>query len=105
MVDHEADGDKGLVQAITNQYDALVIGHEGYLTPAGQNTKQHTFGATFERNIDHAVLNPQAEEKNLKQLQHYLLQLAVSFVDFESGHAALRMTPLDRFPYVGTARY
>ena len=77
------------------------IGHEGYLTPASDNTGQLTFGASFERNVNEVSLSPEADKQNLEQLWKYLPQLADSFIDISSAHAAIRMTTPDRFPYVG----
>jgi tRNA 5-methylaminomethyl-2-thiouridine biosynthesis bifunctional protein len=77
------------------------IGHEGYLTPVSDTTSQLTFGASFERNINDTELNTETDKNNLEQLSKYLPQLADSFVDINSAHAAIRMTTPDRFPYFG----
>lgn len=77
------------------------IGHEGYLTPISDTTSQLTFGASFERNIEHAELSVAIDNVNLKQLGKYLPQLADSFIETNSAHVAVRMTTPDRFPYVG----
>jgi tRNA 5-methylaminomethyl-2-thiouridine biosynthesis bifunctional protein len=76
-----------------------VIGHEGYLTPSVNG--QHIFGATFERNIDQAVLKPQAETLNQQQLNQYLPEFYNTLGEIKSSHAAIRMTTPDRFPYAG----
>ena len=84
-----------------------VIGHEGYLTPAVHG--QHIFGATFERHIKQATLNPQADTINQQQLHQYLPDFCDSLGAIKSSHAAIRMTTPDRFPYAGglinTVRY
>jgi tRNA 5-methylaminomethyl-2-thiouridine biosynthesis bifunctional protein len=76
-----------------------VIGHEGYLTPAIDN--QHTFGATFDRDNNNPTLNPEADDKNLQQLEKYLPDFINELSSFKSAHAAVRMTTPDRFPYCG----
>lgn len=76
-----------------------VIGHKGYLTPAING--QHIFGATFERNIDRAILTPQADASNQQQLKQYLPDFDESLGVIKSSHAAIRMTTPDRFPYAG----
>jgi tRNA 5-methylaminomethyl-2-thiouridine biosynthesis bifunctional protein len=76
-----------------------VIGHKGYLTPAIDG--QHIFGATFERNIDQAILKPQADSLNQQQLNQYLPQFYDSLGEIKSSHAAIRLTTPDRFPYAG----
>ncbi len=76
-----------------------VIGHEGYLTPAINN--QHTFGATFERNINQPEITPEADAINLNQLKQYLPEFAESLKQTNSAHGAVRLTSPDRFPYVG----
>ncbi len=76
-----------------------VIGHEGYLTPAVNGL--HIFGATFERNKNQAVINPQADVINQQQLYKYLPYFYDSFGEIKSSHAAIRMTTPDRFPYAG----
>ncbi len=76
-----------------------IIGHEGYLTPAVNG--QHIFGATFERNIDQAIINPQADAINQQQLNQYLPEFYDSLGEIKSSHAAIRMTTPDRFPYAG----
>ncbi len=78
-----------------------VIGHEGYLTPVDLETQRHTFGATFERGIEQSELCDTADKQNLEQLQHYLPEFVNSLGEIESGHAAVRLTTPDRFPYVG----
>ncbi|HFC91801.1 MAG TPA: FAD-dependent oxidoreductase [Leucothrix mucor] len=77
----------------------MIIGHEGYLTPAVKG--QHIFGATFERNSDQAIINPQADAINQQQLNHYLPDFYDSLGKIKSSHAAIRMTTPDRFPYAG----
>jgi len=77
------------------------IGHEGYLTPVSDITSQLTFGASFDRNINEASLDKNTDKKNLYQLQKYLPQVADSFAQITSAHAAIRMTTPDRFPYMG----
>ncbi len=76
-----------------------VIGHEGYLTPA--INKQHIFGATFEREEDNPSLQTDADNKNREQLKQYLPEFTASLSNFESSHAAVRMTTPDRYPYFG----
>lgn len=75
------------------------IGHEGYVTPAVQG--YHVFGATFERGQRESVLKASADQTNQQQLAHYLPDLAASFSTVVSGHAAIRMSTLDRYPVVG----
>ena len=58
------------------------IGHEGYLTPASDNTGQLTFGASFERNVSEVYSNPEADKQNLEQLRKYIPQLADSFIRY-----------------------
>ena len=77
------------------------IGHEGYLTPISAQTSQLTFGASFERNINKTELDSETDNHNLEQLKKYLPELANSFTEINSAHAAVRMTTPDRFPYVG----
>jgi len=77
------------------------IGHEGYLTPVSKMTSQLTFGASFDRNIETSQLEAIKDKSNLNQLRQYLPQLADSFSQIESAHAAIRMTTPDRFPYLG----
>lgn len=77
------------------------IGHQGYLTPASKNTAKLSFGASFERHNTHAEKNAKTDQINLQQLKKYLPELAASFTEVNSAHAAVRMTTPDRFPYVG----
>ena len=77
------------------------IGHEGYLTPISDITSQLTFGASFDRNVEHAELSSKTDQTNLQQLGKYLPQLADSFVEINSAHTATRMTTPDRLPYAG----
>ena len=76
-----------------------VIGHEGYLTPA--IGPQHTFGATFERDVSQPNLKATADSDNLRQLGNYLPEFANLLNNIQSAHVAVRMTSPDRFPYVG----
>lgn len=76
-----------------------VLGHEGYLTPAVAG--QHIFGATFARNVRDASLDSAADTVNFRQLAQYLPTFAQSLQQFESSHAAIRMTTPDRYPVVG----
>ena len=76
-----------------------IIGHEGYLTPAVNGL--HIFGATFERNNNQAVMNPQADAINQQQLHKYLPDFYNSLGEIKSSHVAIRMTTPDRFPYAG----
>ncbi len=78
-----------------------VIGHQGYLTPADDKSNQHTFGATFDRDNDNPTITQQADADNLEQLTQYLPEFADSLIDTKSGHAAIRLTTPDRFPYAG----
>jgi len=81
-----------------------VIGHEGYLTPAiniSGKSKQHIFGATFERDISKPSLNTNADNINFECLKKYLPEFANSLDQLNSAHTAVRMTTPDRFPYVG----
>lgn len=75
------------------------LGHEGYLTPVIDG--QYIFGATFERGEDNVSLSAQADQQNLQQLSRYLPELAAQSGAICSGHAAVRMTTPDRFPYLG----
>ena len=82
------------------------IGHEGYLTPASDNTSQLTFGASFERSFtlnkkNQVDINNETDKSNLNQLSKYLPELTDSFTEVNSAHSAVRMTTPDRFPYVG----
>lgn len=76
-----------------------VLGHEGYITPSIKG--EHIFGATFEREPNQLHIKPQADEINWQQLQAHLPQLAQTLGDYTSGHAAMRISTPDRFPYVG----
>ena len=90
--------------ALTNTFASQLkttIGHEGYLTPASDITSHLTFGASFERNVEHAELSSKTDQTNLQQLSKYLPQLADSFIEINSAHTATRMTTPDRFPYAG----
>lgn len=79
-----------------------VLGHEGYLTPAHSAThQQHCFGASFDRQSLSISLNNKKTTENFLQLQRYLASLNISAQDCKNGHAAIRMTTPDRFPYVG----
>ncbi|MEN9432424.1 MAG: bifunctional tRNA (5-methylaminomethyl-2-thiouridine)(34)-methyltransferase MnmD/FAD-dependent [Pseudomonadota bacterium] len=89
------------VAAATKQSTLLncVLGHEGYLTPAIQG--KHIFGATFERHPSDFTVTPQADALNWQQLQEQLPSFAQGLGSYSSGHAAMRMSTPDRFPYVG----
>lgn len=76
-----------------------VLGHEGYVTPDFQG--EHIFGATFEYSTDDFNLKLQSDETNWQELQHHLPQLAQVLGTYSSGHAAMRVSSPDRFPYVG----
>jgi len=86
--------------AFANQLKTT-IGHEGYLTPVSSSTHQLTFGASFDRNNDKAEIDNLVDQVNLNQLSKYLPELADSFQEISTAHAAVRMTTPDRFPYVG----
>ena len=75
------------------------INHEGYVTPAYQNT--HVFGATFEREFEKIELDERADRLNLEQLSIHLPELAADFEGFDTGHASVRSAAPDRLPYVG----
>lgn len=77
----------------------IALGHEGYLTPAINN--RHVFGATFERDVHEPVLSARADHHNQQQLQQHLPTLSADIHDVSSGHAAIRMTTPDRYPYCG----
>jgi len=82
------------------------IGHEGYLTPTSDQTSKLTFGASFDRSFklnrkDQVEISAETDQANLNQLSKYLPELADSFIEIDSAHAAVRMTTPDRFPYVG----
>lgn len=79
-----------------------ILGHEGYLTPADSiNHHQHCFGASFDRQDLSTVLSDKKTKENFLQLQRYLSSLNISAADCQNGHAAIRMTTPDRFPYIG----
>lgn len=89
-------------EAVVSKYTKqlkTVIGHEGYLTPPVN--ERHIFGATFKRDFSHAVLNDAATAINFQQLKKHLPIFAKNLGEFQSSHAAIRMTTPDRFPYVG----
>ena len=75
------------------------INHEGYITPTYRD--KHVFGATFNREFDNISLSSSEDEKNLKQLNDHLPELAASFTSTTSGHASVRSASPDRLPYVG----
>jgi len=75
------------------------INHEGYVTPAYQDT--HVFGATFEREFEKIELYKRADRRNIEQLSAHLPELAVSFQGVDTGHASVRSATPDRLPYVG----
>ena len=76
-----------------------VICHEGYVTPRYQ--QQHVFGATFDRTFESISLTDEATARNNKQLKQYLPEWQASLPQATNGHAAIRTTTPDRFPYVG----
>ena len=76
-----------------------VICHEGYLTPSYQG--KHVFGATFEREFKSIDLSPEADQRNVAQLQQYLPEWAETITSFNSGHAAARPVTPDRYPFAG----
>ena len=76
-----------------------VIGHEGYLTPSYEGG--NVFGATFERDYSSTEINPEADQRNISQLQQYLPEMAERLVSVASGHAAVRPTTSDRYPFAG----
>lgn len=84
--------------AITQQL-RTTLGHEGYLTPAWQGS--HVFGATFARDVYEPYLQTSADTQNWQQLARYLPEFAQGLGKVRSGHAAIRMTTLDRYPMVG----
>lgn len=77
----------------------VTLGHEGYMTPSVNG--QHIFGATFERGNEDVTLSRRSDEQNWQQLHEYLPQLADRLQAVGSGHAAVRMTTPDRYPYIG----
>lgn len=85
----------------TKKSDELkcVICHEGYLTPSYQS--QHIFGATFDRHFESISVTDEATARNTEQLKHYLPTWWQSVKRVQHGHAAVRTTTPDRFPYVG----
>ncbi|PWQ97993.1 FAD-dependent 5-carboxymethylaminomethyl-2-thiouridine(34) oxidoreductase MnmC [Leucothrix arctica] len=86
---------------VTEESEKLncVICHEGYLTPRYDN--KHVFGATFDRNFESISLTDEATTRNENQLKQYLSKWQQSLKHIENGHAAIRTTTPDRFPYVG----
>lgn len=76
-----------------------VVGHEGYITPAFQG--EHIFGATFEREALTTALKTSADDLNWQQLTTQVPSLAQRLTQYTSGHAAMRISTPDRFPYVG----
>lgn len=81
-----------------------VIGHEGFITPSiklKNNTAQHLFGATFDRNNTNPACSDDADNRNVKALNNYLPDVSQSLININSAHCAVRMTSPDRFPYVG----
>jgi len=75
------------------------INHEGYVTPAYENT--HVFGATFDREFEKIAVDEQADRRNLEQLSTHLPELAMAFEGINTGHASVRSATPDRLPYVG----
>jgi tRNA 5-methylaminomethyl-2-thiouridine biosynthesis bifunctional protein len=59
------------------------------------------FGATFDRTFESISLTDEATARNNKQLKHYLPEWQASLPQATNGHAAIRTTTPDRFPYVG----
>ncbi|RVU81708.1 FAD-dependent oxidoreductase [Leucothrix sargassi] len=93
-------GQTSLAKASDDSRDlTCVICHEGYLTPSYQ--QQHVFGATFDRRFDSITVTDEATIRNTEQLEHYLSEWRNSVNTIENGHAAVRTTTPDRFPYVG----
>ncbi|WP_020560424.1 bifunctional tRNA (5-methylaminomethyl-2-thiouridine)(34)-methyltransferase MnmD/FAD-dependent 5-carboxymethylaminomethyl-2-thiouridine(34) oxidoreductase MnmC [Thiofilum flexile] len=76
-----------------------VLGHEGYITPSFNG--EHIFGATFERESVQSRVTIAADNSNWQQLNEQLPTLAQELKPYTSGHAAMRMSTPDRFPYVG----
>ncbi len=81
-----------------------VIDHEGYITPKRIRTDQgscHLMGASYEPGNSHARYDPTTDQQNI-QKQQCLPELAAELTPLHlQGHAAIRMTTPDRFPYVG----
>lgn len=86
---------------IQTQQLKTTLGHEGYITP--EVAGQHIFGATFERDQETVTLKHYADQQNWHQLNQYLPEQAGHLINYESSHAAIRMSTPDRFPYVGAA--
>ncbi|MEE9325706.1 MAG: FAD-dependent 5-carboxymethylaminomethyl-2-thiouridine(34) oxidoreductase MnmC [Cocleimonas sp.] len=81
-----------------------VIGHKGFVTPAinlENNTTQHLFGATFDRDNRRLSCSDNANNSNLQTLNKYLPDFNQSLGTIKSAHCAVRMTSPDRLPYVG----
>ena len=76
-----------------------VLGHDGYITPSFKG--EHIFGATFERDTNTLQMTEAANQLNWQQLTEQLPTLAQRLEHYTGGHAAMRMSTLDRFPYVG----
>ncbi len=76
-----------------------VICHDGYLTPSYES--QHVFGATFDRKFESIEMTNEAADRNDAQLKRYLPEWQASINEVKHGHAAVRTTTPDRFPYVG----
>lgn len=76
-----------------------VMGHEGYLTPSYNH--QHVFGATFDREFNEIAMSETSDQRNWQQLQEYLPHWCADIPEISSGHAAVRTTTPDRYPYAG----
>lgn len=92
-------GQTTLASTTTSHAPSCVIGHEGYLTPSYQDV--HVFGATFDRQFETVMLNTESDQRNIQQLKQYLPTYAKSLEGLKSGHAAVRATTPDRYPYAG----
>lgn len=78
---------------------SCILGHEGYFIPDYKG--HHCFGATFDRNSIDSNVNIKRTQENFLQAQKYLPNIGIMRTDCKNGHAAVRMTTPDRFPYVG----
>lgn len=92
-------GQTSLTDEKLNNELSCVICHEGYLTPSYKG--KHVFGATFDRQFSDIELTPEANQRNLSQLQKYLPKWAESIKSIRNGHAAARPTTSDRYPFAG----
>ncbi len=80
-----------------------VICHEGYVTPAINNS--HNLGATFDNGDTDTSVRPEDHQRNLDSLQRMVPSLLAGHTNLDyktlSGRAGLRCTSPDYLPMVG----